>query len=90
MHFTDGIILKKDQYREADFLITVLTKDFGKIRLAARGVRKQEAKLRGHIFRVCSHKKRVPANLCRYEGMLSEHSFAPRAHARDILCFPAD
>ncbi|KKU52828.1 MAG: repair protein RecO protein [Parcubacteria group bacterium GW2011_GWA2_47_10] len=49
MHFTDGIILKKDQYREADFLITVLTKDFGKIRLAARGVRKQEAKLRGHI-----------------------------------------
>ncbi len=48
MYFTEGIILKKNQYREADYLITVLTKDFGKIRLLAGGVRKQGAKLKGH------------------------------------------
>ena len=49
MYSTEGIILKKDPYGEADAMITILTKDFGKIRLMAQGVRKQEAKLKGHL-----------------------------------------
>src|SRR3990172_11916270 len=49
MHTTEGIILKKIPYGEAGALITVLTKDFGKITLAVQGVKKEAAKLKGHI-----------------------------------------
>lgn len=54
MYFTEGLVLKKDPYGEADALVTLLTRDFGKIRGVAQGVRKQEAKLKGH-FEVFSH-----------------------------------
>ncbi|OGZ97531.1 MAG: DNA repair protein RecO [Candidatus Sungbacteria bacterium RIFCSPHIGHO2_02_FULL_41_12b] len=49
MHSTEGIILKKEPYGEADLLITILTKDFGKIKVMAQGVRKEAAKLKGHL-----------------------------------------
>jgi len=49
MHSTEGIILKKEPYGEADLLITILTKDFGKIKVMAQGVRKETAKLKGHL-----------------------------------------
>ena len=49
MHSTEGIILKKEPYGEADLLITILTKDFGKIKVMAQGVRKEAAKLKGHF-----------------------------------------
>ena len=49
MHSTEGIILKKDPYGEADLLVTILTKDFGKIKVMAQGVRKEAAKLKGHL-----------------------------------------
>lgn len=49
MHTTDGIILKKTDAGEADLLLTVYTKDFGKIRALAQGIKKEGAKLRGHL-----------------------------------------
>lgn len=49
MYSTEGIILKKEPYGEADLLVTVLTKDFGKIKVMAQGVLKEAAKLKGHI-----------------------------------------
>lgn len=48
MHSTEGIIIKKENYGEADLLVTILTRDFGKIKVMAQGILKQEAKLKGH------------------------------------------
>lgn len=41
----NGIILKKQNYREADQIITVWTKELGKLRFLAKGVRKPSSKL---------------------------------------------
>ncbi len=49
MYHTAGLILKKGEWKEADLLITALTRDFGKIRLMAQGARKHGAKLQSHI-----------------------------------------
>lgn len=49
MHHTRALILRKDEWNEADVLVTALTRDFGKIRLLAQGARKLGAKLQGHL-----------------------------------------
>lgn len=49
MHHTHALILKKDEWSEADWLVTALSRDFGKIRLRVQGARKHGAKLQGHI-----------------------------------------
>lgn len=46
---TRGIILSRTDYGEADRILTVLTPDHGKLRLMARGVRRQKSKLAGGI-----------------------------------------
>lgn len=46
---TQGIVLRRINFQEADRIITVLTPDYGKIRLMAKGVRKQKSKLAGGI-----------------------------------------
>lgn len=42
---TVGIVIKKEKYRDYDRLLTLYTKDFGKIRALIKGVQKQAAKL---------------------------------------------
>lgn len=49
MHHTQALILRKDEWGEADWLVTALSRDFGKIRLRVQGARKHGAKLQGHI-----------------------------------------
>jgi DNA repair protein RecO (recombination protein O) len=49
MHTSEGLILKKIAVGEADALYTIYTEGFGKIRALAKGVRKEKAKLRGHL-----------------------------------------
>ena len=49
MYHTEAFILKREEWGEADLLVTALTADFGKIRLLAQGARKHGAKLQGHI-----------------------------------------
>jgi len=44
-----AIILSRKPLREADFLLTVYSKERGKIRVLARGVRKAQAKLSGRL-----------------------------------------
>ncbi|MDL2363365.1 MAG: DNA repair protein RecO [Patescibacteria group bacterium] len=44
-----GIVLTRTDYGEADRIITLLTPEAGKLRLMARGVRKQKSKLAGGI-----------------------------------------
>lgn len=46
---TKGIILTRTNFREADRIITILTPDYGKLRLLARGVRKIKSKLAGGL-----------------------------------------
>lgn len=46
---TEAIVLKTADLGEADRLLTIYTKEFGKIQVAARGVKKLESKLRYHL-----------------------------------------
>ncbi len=43
---TEGLILRQTDYKERDRLLTVLTKDHGKMTLKARGVRSKSSKLK--------------------------------------------
>lgn len=43
---TEGIVLRETEYNDSDKLLTVLTRDFGKITLKARGVKSRTSKLR--------------------------------------------
>lgn len=49
MYTTEGIILKKIDSGETDATFIIYTKDFGKIRARAQGVKKEGAKLKGHL-----------------------------------------
>lgn len=49
MYSTAGVILKKISAGEADEFYVMYTKDFGKIKISARGIKKEGAKLRGHL-----------------------------------------
>lgn len=46
---TTGIILSRTDYGEADRILTLLTPNYGKLRLMARGVRRVKSKLAGGI-----------------------------------------
>lgn len=46
---TSGIVLSRTDYGEADRIITLLTPDYGKLRLMAKGVRRVKSKLAGGI-----------------------------------------
>lgn len=46
---TQGIVLSRTNYGEADRIVTLLTPDHGKLRLMAKGVRKSKSKLAGGI-----------------------------------------
>lgn len=46
---TTAIVLARTNYGEADRIVTVLTPDYGKLRLIAKGVRKVKSKLAGGI-----------------------------------------
>jgi DNA repair protein RecO (recombination protein O) len=46
---TQGIILARTNYAEADRILTFLTPDHGKVQAIAKGVRKQKSKLAGGI-----------------------------------------
>jgi len=48
-YFTEGIILRHQNFRESDRLLTVYTKDLGKLELVARGSRKITSKLAGNL-----------------------------------------
>ena len=46
---TTGIVLARTDFQEADRIITVLTPDYGKLRLMAKGVRRERSKLAAGI-----------------------------------------
>ncbi len=46
---TEAIIIKRNDWRESDSRVVLYTKNFGKLALVARGVKKLRSKLAGHI-----------------------------------------
>ena len=44
---TEGFVLKKEDLRESDRIFTVYTKDFGKIKILGKAIRKIKSKLKG-------------------------------------------
>lgn len=46
---TQGIVLKRMNFGEADRILTILTERFGKVKAIAKGVRKGKSKLAGHL-----------------------------------------
>lgn len=50
---TEGIIIKKSNYKEADLLLRVFTPHFGKITVIAKGARKIKSKLAGNLEMFC-------------------------------------
>lgn len=44
LYKTEGIVLKSMEYQEADKIVTIYTKDYGKIMAIAKGVRKTKSK----------------------------------------------
>jgi len=49
LYKTEGIIIKKQNLNDLDRLLTVYSKDFGKLLIKAKSVRKNQAKLKGHL-----------------------------------------
>lgn len=43
---SEGIVLRETEYNEADKILTVLTKDYGRLTLKARGVRRSKSPLK--------------------------------------------
>lgn len=62
---TEGIVIKRKNFGEADRILTVFTKNRGKIQLMAKGVRKITSKRSSHI-ELLNH-----STLGIYEGKLS-------------------
>lgn len=51
---TEGIVLKSTEYEEADKIVTIYTKDYGKITAIAKGVRKTKSKF-GSSLEILTH-----------------------------------
>ena len=49
LYKTEGIVLKSVPVGEADRMVTLYTRDMGKLRAAARGVRRPRSRLGGHL-----------------------------------------
>ena len=46
---SQGLVLKYFPYKEADLILTVLTKQHGKLQAIAKGARKPQSKCSGHV-----------------------------------------
>lgn len=76
MYSTEGVILKRIDVGEADSLFTIYTKDFGKILARAQGIKKETAKLKGHL---------EPLNLSAMSFVLGKNG--PRITSAELSSF---
>jgi len=49
LYRTEGIVLRRSEIGEADYILTVYTPQHGKIRVVAKGVRKPASHMSGHV-----------------------------------------
>ena len=52
-YITQGIVLTRTDYAEADRILSFLTSDHGKVRAIAKGVRKERSKMAGGVELFC-------------------------------------
>ena len=62
LYKTEGIVLKSMEYEEADKIVTIYTKNYGKITAIAKGVRKTKSKF-GSSLEILTH-----SNFLIYKG----------------------
>ena len=105
MYATEGIVLKKMDIGEADMLYAIYTRDYGKVRAVAQGIRKAEAKLRGHLEPLSlsairfiigrGGEKLIAASLIRFYGNMRSREMtlgmaSAVAAEIDQRCFPGE
>lgn len=49
LYKTEGIVLKRTNFKESDLILTIFTRDFGKISVIAKGARRPSSKFVGHL-----------------------------------------
>ena len=49
MYLTHAMVLSRQDAGEHDMLFNLYTKEYGKVRAYAKGIKKEQAKLRGHL-----------------------------------------
>ncbi len=94
LYTVDAIVIKRKNIGEADRMITVFTKQFGKLRVLARGVRKVSSKRGPHIeifTRIIAtiHKSRSQDTLTEVSPITSYEEIRidlPRVGAAYYLC----
>lgn len=81
-YMAEGIVLKRRAIGEADRILTVFTKQYGKVRLIAKGVRRITSRRAGHL-EVFSH---VILSIHAHKGL----DILMEAQAKDNLMFEGD
>ncbi|MBP8251788.1 MAG: DNA repair protein RecO [Herpetosiphon sp.] len=84
LYTTEAIILRRSEVGEADRLLTIYTPNYGKLRVAARGVRKITSKLAGHL-ELFIHTKLQLAKGRNVDVVTESRVVQPFRHVREDL-----
>lgn len=88
-YMTEGVILRRVDYGEADRILTVLTRDRGKIGVIARGVRKSGSRLAAQTDLFARSRMQLARGRGELDVLIqaqTEGSAAPLADARRTAC----
>ena len=88
-YVTEGVILRRIDYGEADRILTVLTRDHGKIGVIARGVRKSGSRLAAHTDLFARSRMQLARGRGELDVLVQAEtigSTAPLADARRAAC----
>lgn len=85
---TEGIVLRYADYKDADRMLTLLTPEYGLISVSARGVRRQNAKLRfaAELFTYGSYMLNDKNNRYALMGCILKDSFYSLREDIDKMC----
>lgn len=88
-YLTEGVILRRVDYGESDRILTVLTREHGKIGVIARGVRKAGSRLAAHTDLFARSRMQLASGRGELEVLTQAQtlgSTAPLADARRTAC----
>lgn len=88
-YLTEGVILRRVDYGEADRILTVLTREHGKIGVIARGVRKAGSRLAGQTDLFARSRMQLARGRGELDVLVQAEttgSAAPLADARRTAC----
>ncbi|MDQ6846874.1 MAG: DNA repair protein RecO [Candidatus Dormibacteraeota bacterium] len=88
-YLTEGVILRRVDYGEADRILTVLTREHGKIGVIARGVRKSGSRLAAHTDLFARSRMQLARGRGELDVLTQAETMgltAPLADARRAAC----